>query len=181
MRTIGERLRWALEHREISIRAFQQEMHSMQVPGSSYPAVHRYLKGETTPSVEFLMKAAGFLKVRPAWLIVGDGFPTEEEQLEELKYRIPREILLTILKIATKTAAALQSSSTMTVLRPTIGERQRATEVALATLLGEEQDGPGLARTIAASGGILQVLSLPRGMLEPEHFNSILESLLDDM
>jgi transcriptional regulator with XRE-family HTH domain len=54
-------------------------MQGREVGGTSYPAVHRYLKGEVTPSIEFLTAAAQLLGVREAWLMTGQGQSTEEE------------------------------------------------------------------------------------------------------
>lgn len=61
----------------MSKRKFQREMAKTATDGSSYPAIHRALTGETIPSVPFLEHAADLLTVRRAWLAVGDG-PMEE-------------------------------------------------------------------------------------------------------
>lgn len=55
-------------------------MDEQDVPGASTGAVYRYLKGETVPSVDFLLAAAGVLGVRPAWLLLGEGEPTKMEE-----------------------------------------------------------------------------------------------------
>ncbi len=63
--------------RDMSIRAFQGEMKRRDVPGASYPTIHRYLKDETSPTLDFLHSAAEVLDVRAAWLATGEGTPTE--------------------------------------------------------------------------------------------------------
>lgn len=72
MTTIADRLQEALALRGLKIRAFHRLMHEKKVLGNSYPAIHRYLRGEQTPSVDFLLAAADLLEVRPAWLAFGE-------------------------------------------------------------------------------------------------------------
>ncbi|MGQ0704381.1 MAG: helix-turn-helix domain-containing protein, partial [Gemmatimonadales bacterium] len=78
MDTIGKRLRWAI--REVfrgSIRQFQRGMDERGIAGSSPPAVNRYLKDLTEPSIKWLREAAGLLGVSEDWLILGKGQPTK--------------------------------------------------------------------------------------------------------
>jgi len=75
--TLGGRLRRAIKDSGRSIRGFQREMEAKEVPGSSYPMVHRYLKGDRDPGLEFLRESASLLGVRLEWLL-GDGPMTEE-------------------------------------------------------------------------------------------------------
>jgi len=63
-----------------TIRGFHGEISQGDVPGSSYPVIHRYLRGKTTPPIEFIDAAAGLLGVRRAWLAFGEGEPTEVEE-----------------------------------------------------------------------------------------------------
>ena len=55
-------------------------MDGLGVSGSSYPMVHRYLKGSAEPSLSFLRHAADILHVRYEWLAVGQGGMTEDEE-----------------------------------------------------------------------------------------------------
>lgn len=82
---IGERLRDAIEERGMSIRAFQrrlEEHYEGKLPGSSYPAIHRYLSGKVTPPVEFLLAAGDFLFIRPEWLLTGRGEIAADQRRE---------------------------------------------------------------------------------------------------
>ena len=72
---VPERLRAVIP--ENGIRSFYRKMTKKKVPGSSYAMIHRYLAGETVPSLKFLEGAADVLGVRPAWLICGDGERTD--------------------------------------------------------------------------------------------------------
>ncbi|CAN5188110.1 hypothetical protein BH24GEM2_BH24GEM2_13810 [soil metagenome] len=82
--TVAERLRHAIEKGTGpgagSIRKFHKWISEENVPGTSYPVIHRYLKGTAKPPVEFLEVAADLLGVRLAWLVLGEGKPTELEQ-----------------------------------------------------------------------------------------------------
>lgn len=96
MSAVGERLREAVEeHDGMSIRQFQKRMDETDVDGTSYSAVHRYLRpGSTTePSIAFLKEAAEVLGVRPEWLIlnrgkrekIGEALPSEDwDSLEDV-------------------------------------------------------------------------------------------------
>jgi transcriptional regulator with XRE-family HTH domain len=77
--TTGERLTQALESRRMGKRAFQRAMKQTGVRGSSYPAIDRYLRGQTEPSQSFLEHAAELLGVRLAWLASGVGEKTDAE------------------------------------------------------------------------------------------------------
>lgn len=78
--SVADRLERALEQRDESIRGFQRRMAERDVRGSSYPSVHGYVRGDATPSVEFLRQAADVLGVREEWLVLGKGEPTAPEQ-----------------------------------------------------------------------------------------------------
>lgn len=78
--SIALRLDEALTAAGQSKRAFIKAMTARGTPGSSEPAVYRYLRGESEPSLSFLTEAAEELKVRREWLAFGDGAPTEEEE-----------------------------------------------------------------------------------------------------
>ncbi|MBI4539485.1 MAG: helix-turn-helix transcriptional regulator [Gemmatimonadetes bacterium] len=78
--SVHRRLREAIDLRGVSVRAFHREMTGRRVAGSSYPTIHRYLSGRTSPSLEFLREAAQVLGVREAWLAAGEGGPTETEE-----------------------------------------------------------------------------------------------------
>ena len=65
---------------------------SEEVPGSSYPVIHRYLKGTATPPVEFLEAASDILNVRSAWLAFGEGPRDEEEaRLASQSFRVEEQ------------------------------------------------------------------------------------------
>lgn len=76
---IGTRIRWALEQRKQSIRALHKALQGEGLPHTSYPALHRYLKGESDPSADFVTAVASLLRVRPEWLLTGNGPALEEE------------------------------------------------------------------------------------------------------
>jgi transcriptional regulator with XRE-family HTH domain len=71
----------------MSVRAFYRAMKEREVPGSSYPTIHRYLSDRTEPSMEFLEAAAEALEVRLPWLSSGEGGSTEEEERQRLEKR----------------------------------------------------------------------------------------------
>ena len=72
---IGDRLRQVIP--DGGIRAFHREMEEREVRGSSYAMIHRYLAGDDIPPLELLEAAADHLGVPAAWLICGEGSPTE--------------------------------------------------------------------------------------------------------
>jgi len=93
--TIGERLQWAIQHlprrgRQRGLRLFQRLMEERAeeiereggppLVGTYLSSVQGYVRGEVEPSMQFLVEAARVLGVREAWLIVGDGPPTDEEE-----------------------------------------------------------------------------------------------------
>ena len=82
--SVGNRLREALKMRDMSIRAFQAEMKQRDVSGASYPTIHRYLKDETSPTLNFLHSAAAVLDVRAAWLATGEGTATDRIDAERV-------------------------------------------------------------------------------------------------
>jgi transcriptional regulator with XRE-family HTH domain len=81
---LADRLRDAIERKGLSIRGFHRAMAAMEVSGSSYPVIHRYLSGTATPPLEFISAAADLLRVREAWLAFEIGPRTElDEALED--------------------------------------------------------------------------------------------------
>jgi hypothetical protein len=84
---VAGRLRAALDRNELSARAFHQKFASRfgeTVTGSSYTAIHRYLRGENPQPLEFLASASDILGVRVEWLAFGDGEMTlEQAEIEE--------------------------------------------------------------------------------------------------
>lgn len=76
----GQRLELAREKSGMSVRGFQKVMYGLGHKGSSYPQIHRYLKGGTKPSMAFLEGAAKVLQVRLAWLATGQGQMSAEEE-----------------------------------------------------------------------------------------------------
>lgn len=75
--TAVRRLKQALREQGKSVRWLQRTLADQKVRGSSYRSVYNYLQGQTPPPVGFLRATADALKVRAAWLITGDGAPTE--------------------------------------------------------------------------------------------------------
>lgn len=97
--TLSDRLRWAIERqpkrgRERGVRLFQRRIHKraeeLDAEGGSplvgyhLSSIQGYLAGETDPSLPFLREAARLLNVREAWLISGEGAPTEAMEVERL-------------------------------------------------------------------------------------------------
>jgi transcriptional regulator with XRE-family HTH domain len=75
----ASRLKGKVAEKYGNLSDFQRDMAARGVKGSTYPTVHAYVHDESKPSVDFLITAAELLGVRPAWLILGDGEPTEIE------------------------------------------------------------------------------------------------------
>ena len=75
----AERLKKTVDEKMDSIRRFHREMERRlgQDAGASYANVHRYLKGETTPSPQFFLEAAQLLEVDPLWLLGEKETPDE--------------------------------------------------------------------------------------------------------
>ena len=72
MKTIGERLAEAIGLWDGGgIMAFVKALGGIR--GGTYPAVKRYVDGDTEPSLRFLDKAATVLGVDFGWLAVGAG------------------------------------------------------------------------------------------------------------
>lgn len=93
--TLEGRLRWAIERpswregKKRGLRLFQSRMEPRVaevakaggpiLEGVALSSIQTYLNGDVVPPLPFLREAAPVLGVREAWLISGDGFPTEEE------------------------------------------------------------------------------------------------------
>jgi hypothetical protein len=80
--TVGERLRLALAVRKRSIRALHKALQGDELPGTSYAALHRYVKDKAQPPADFLAATARELRVRPEWLLLGEG-PAFQETWEQ--------------------------------------------------------------------------------------------------
>lgn len=55
-------------------------MQQRGVAASTYPTIDTYLKGDSSPRLDFVREAAELLGVRAAWLAFEDGGKTEEEE-----------------------------------------------------------------------------------------------------
>ncbi len=84
--SIGTRLRSALKARNVSIRALHKSLQGNGLPGTSYPALHRYLKDQVQPPADFVAAVVTVLRVRPEWLLLGSG-PALEEDWEREQQR----------------------------------------------------------------------------------------------
>lgn len=93
--TLADRLRWAIERqprqgRQRGLRLFQRRMEERAkeilraggppLTGTHLSTIQGYVNGTAEPSRQFLVEAARVLGVREAWLILGEGAPTEEEE-----------------------------------------------------------------------------------------------------
>ena len=86
MEDVAARLRRAIEDYwptdRPSVWQFQKVMDrfpELRGRGTSYASIRRYLAGEAEPSITFLERAAEVTRVRPEWLIAGQGGATEGE------------------------------------------------------------------------------------------------------
>lgn len=85
MDTFSDRVEWALEHarptfkdqrghrRAGSSTWLARELHLQKAV--SEPTFARYLKGERSPTLDVITRAARLLKVDTVWLATGEGFP----------------------------------------------------------------------------------------------------------
>ena len=80
METVAERLRKALEISGLSQGKLLLRLKDEKAVGRSRPSLQAYLRGERGPPVEYMEVVAKICGVRPAWLICGDGAPTEEAE-----------------------------------------------------------------------------------------------------
>ena len=53
MEHFGTRLQRALDRKGMSIRELHRRLQPTEVPGRSYPQIHRYLRGSPEPPLEF--------------------------------------------------------------------------------------------------------------------------------
>lgn len=91
---IHTRLRLAIaEWRDGSINAFHRELHSAGVQGSSYTQIHKYLRGETVPPLEFVVAAAGVLGARIEWLANGTGARPTTDFEDESTYQAVYDLI----------------------------------------------------------------------------------------
>ena len=65
----------------MSIRQLQLTLKDRRVSPSSYSTVNGFFRGKADPSVPWLRKAAGILRVRADWLVDGEGEMTEAGQV----------------------------------------------------------------------------------------------------
>ncbi len=80
---IAERLRRAIKRRRWKIEEFKELMRDLRKEkdiAGSRQQINNYLMGQETPKLRWLQEAAKLLHVRPEWLILGKGEPTEEEE-----------------------------------------------------------------------------------------------------
>ena len=85
MKTVGERLGEAIRLWDGGgIMAFVTALSGIR--GGTYPAVKRYVDGETEPSLRFLDRAATILGVDFGWLAIGTG-EEEPPHRETIKVR----------------------------------------------------------------------------------------------
>ena len=87
--SFAERFDQALKNAGKKIRPFHEELANSEkwsdVPGSSYSMIHRYLRGKSTPPVEFIEAAADMLGVNAPWLAFGTGPRDQNETLAQEK------------------------------------------------------------------------------------------------
>lgn len=82
----AERLKQSAGNAGLSIRELHRRLSGL--PGSSYPSIHRYLRGRAEPPAGFVTGAANVLGVLPGWLLTGDGPRTAEETAVEEQRRL---------------------------------------------------------------------------------------------
>ena len=96
---VSDRLAEALELRERTIRSLHESLKGSKIKGTgSYSSVHAYVNGDVMPPLEFLLAAAEELRVRPSWLVLGEGEKTEQqqsarEQVEEVVTKLAPELI----------------------------------------------------------------------------------------
>ena len=144
------RLNEALTRAGWSATRLATRLAEREVRSSSYSSVWAYLNrpGVAAPPLEFLEAAADVLRVRPAWLVLGQGEPTWDEEWarEEIEEARPEDF----------------------ELRLPLGEWERATLLAawseIARLRGSgDAGGPGLMADLEeAVETPLRILYLPR-------------------
>jgi hypothetical protein len=62
---------------------FVRQLEGSGVKGASYSSLRGYLDGSRSPSLEILEASAPILGVRTAWLVLGEGQPTEIQESVE--------------------------------------------------------------------------------------------------
>jgi hypothetical protein len=84
MSVFSERLRQAIGQAGLSINQFHRllepRLKALEVAGGSYGSIHRYLAGDAEPSLEWCREAGQLLNVSPAWLAMGRGSMSPQEQ-----------------------------------------------------------------------------------------------------
>lgn len=85
--TLGERLRYALEARGMSQTALAASAKVAQ------PYVSQIMNGVKEPSDRLMESIASVLKIRPEWLIYGEGQMEAELTLEEALARLSADVL----------------------------------------------------------------------------------------
>lgn len=88
---LGQRLESAIRQRG-SVVAFAGELNELGIRGASRPSIYSYVRGDVTPSDEFLRATAAITGVRLVWLKYGHGEVTAEAQENaEIQARIAAE------------------------------------------------------------------------------------------
>lgn len=85
--TLGERLRYALEARGMSQTALAASAKVAQ------PYVSQIMNDVKEPSDRLMESIASVLKIRPEWLIYGEGPMESEPTLEEALARLSADVL----------------------------------------------------------------------------------------
>ena len=82
---LPDRLQEALEFSGMSKKRLIGKLKNAGAKGASHPSVQKFLKGVTTPSLPFLEEYAGLCGVRLAWLVCGQGAPTEQGEIRRIQ------------------------------------------------------------------------------------------------
>ncbi|HUF68830.1 MAG TPA: hypothetical protein VMM79_09335, partial [Longimicrobiales bacterium] len=92
MDTLGDRLKIALERADVTVVELERRLKELGLSGkgAARTMIHRYLKRDALPQLEFVEAVAPILGVRRAWLAFGDGKATAAEQLQAT---LPKHLL----------------------------------------------------------------------------------------
>lgn len=148
---IADRLREALRLRGRTPNWLQRQLTQQGVPGSSGASVSRYVRGGSTPPVDFLRAAARMLDVFEPWLISGYGHPDQR-----LSDPAPNQGREGAPHVRTEDGQDLAQRITDRFYR--FPELQEGTRLAVLELLDrcsrgtpEQADSPELARQLGAA------------------------------
>jgi hypothetical protein len=99
-RTVGDRLRWAIEdYNYLTIKAVNElikpKLKERKVRGVSHQSINDYLHDKVTPRIDFLAVAAEVLDVRVEWMAFKSGEPTVAEEIRaaEARSKTPLELI----------------------------------------------------------------------------------------